>query len=376
MPDAALGSWYIAGFEGSSHRRRDGTRLDLVAATRHDRYALGDYRRMRRLGITAARESLRWHLVERTPGAFDFTPELSRMDAAASAGIVVAWDLCHFGWPDHVHPLDADFAARYATWARAAAREIRRRTSPPYWVAPQNEISFLAWCADHGLMNPPVAGHGPALKRQLVRAAIQAMDAVRDELPGVRFLHPEPLINVAVDEERPHERQRATELTEAQFEAWDLLAGRREPELGGAERYLDVLGVNFYPDNQWSADGTPLPPGSSKYLPLGQLLGQLHDRYDRDIIISETGAEDEVRAPWLRYVATEVEVARTAHVPVRGICLYPIVNHPGWEDDRHCRNGMWDYPDSAGRRRVTRELADALHASLPLHAGTPSTARG
>ena len=35
------------------------------------------------------------------------------------------------------------------------------------------------------------------------------------------------------------------------FEAWDMLSGRVQPELGGDERYLDVIGVNYYDRNQW-----------------------------------------------------------------------------------------------------------------------------
>ena len=30
-----------------------------------------------------------------------------------------------------------------------------------------------------------------------------------------------------------------------------MLCGRLWPELGGGERYLDIIGVNFYPHNQW-----------------------------------------------------------------------------------------------------------------------------
>ena len=35
------------------------------------------------------------------------------------------------------------------------------------------------------------------------------------------------------------------------FEAWDMLTGRAQPELGGKEKYLDVIGVNYYDRNQW-----------------------------------------------------------------------------------------------------------------------------
>ena len=58
------------------------------------------------------------------------------------------------------------------------------------------------------------------------------------------------------------------------------------------------------------------------------------------------------RPAWLRYMAREVFTAIAAGVPVEGICLYPILNHPGWDDDRHCYNGMFDYADAYGRREV------------------------
>ncbi|HEX2140690.1 MAG TPA: hypothetical protein VHK28_00250, partial [Candidatus Limnocylindria bacterium] len=221
----------------------------------------------------------------------------------------------------------------------------------------QNEISFLTWAGGEvGIMNPHARGRGAVLKQQLVRGAIFAMDAVRAELPGVRFLHPEPLINVATDASRPHERHQAVTATEAQFEAWDMLAGRMAPELGGADRYLDVLGANYYPDNQWALDGATLEADSPHRARLSTLLATLHERYGRDILISETGTEDGARGAWLREVSAEVDRAVGTGVPVGGICLYPVLNHPGWEDDRHCQNGIWDYPGVRGGRRAYRPL--------------------
>ena len=49
-----------------------------------------------------------------------------------------------------------------------------------------------------------------------------------------------------------------------------------------------------------------------------------------------------------------------AGVPVDGVCLYPIVNHSGWDDDRHCYNGLWDYCDEKGDREIYQPLADEL----------------
>jgi hypothetical protein len=32
------------------------------------------------------------------------------------------------------------------------------------------------------------------------------------------------------------------------------------------------------------------------------------------------------------------------------------VNHPGWVDDRHCYNGLWDYADEQGEREIYEPL--------------------
>jgi DNA-binding FadR family transcriptional regulator len=56
---------------------------------------------------------------------------------------------------------------------------------------------------------------------------------------------------------------------------------------------------------------------------------------------------------------------------VHGICLYPIVNHPGWEDDRHCYNGLWDYADADGRRAIFEPLAREIEMQQQRLAAMP-----
>ena len=50
-------SFFFAGFEGSTGWNRDGVWIDQVAATEHDRHADEDYRRIRSVGLLAARAS-------------------------------------------------------------------------------------------------------------------------------------------------------------------------------------------------------------------------------------------------------------------------------------------------------------------------------
>jgi hypothetical protein len=59
-------------------------------------------------------------------------------------------------------------------------------------------------------------------------------------------------------------------------------------------------------------------------------------------------------------MSREVFAAWAEGARIEGLCLYPIVNHPGWEDDRHCYNGLFDYADDRGVRDLYPPLAEEL----------------
>ncbi|WP_240319431.1 acyl-CoA dehydrogenase family protein [Deinococcus wulumuqiensis] len=366
-PDPFLFStFFLGGFECSTHRRPSGRRVDVIDATRHDHFAAQDYARLRAAGMAGARDGLRWHLIERVPGEYDFASARAQVRAAREQEVTVIWDLLHYGFPDFVDPFAPEFPARFAQFARAAARFLRAETRGALWICPVNEISFLAWGGGEvGYLNPFARNRGDDLKAQLVRAVIAAMDAVREVDPAARFLHAEPLIVVGHHPGRPWQAERARELHEAQFAALDMLRGHLRPDLGGHERYLDVIGVNYYPYNQWfhyegEEERESLLPGHPAHRPLPELLTGAARRYGRPLLIAETGTEGAGRGEWLSYVTGAALQARRAGAPVEGVCLYPVVNHPGWDDDRHCHNGLWDYPDARGERPADPALWDAL----------------
>ena len=146
----------------------------------------------------------------------------------------------------------------------------------------------------------------------------------------------------------------------AQYESWDMLAGYRRPELGGQARYLDILGVNHYPWNQWIYNGPEIKQGHPRYRPLRDLLAEVYARYHRPLLLSEVGTEGDGRAPWLRYVGREVRAALRAKLPIAGVCLYPITDYPGWDNERQCPTGLWGYPDAGGERPLYQPLAREL----------------
>jgi hypothetical protein len=352
-------SFFLGGFECSSHRRSDRRRLDLIASTGHDVRTADDFAQLQEHGICAARDGLRWFLVEIAPGRYDWNPVLPLLRAAEATGTQVLWDLCHYGWPDCLDVWSPAFVERFARYAAAFARLHLEETGRPPFVCPVNEISFLAWLGgDMGRMNPWAHGRGMELKRQLVRAAIAGMYAAREAVPGTHFAIIDPIIRVLPPP--GHDPRPAEEHNEAQFTAWDMLAGRVEPELGGSPDMLDVIGVNYYWNNQWLKDGEPLSLFDPRYTPLHELLAAMHKRYGRPLFLAETSIEGERRAAWLRYVGEEVRTAIRSGTPIEGICLYPVVSHAGWEDDRHCPNGLFETTLRDGRREVHAPLAAEL----------------
>jgi hypothetical protein len=163
----------------------------------------------------------------------------------------------------------------------------------------------------------------------------------------------DPAIHVVTRRNTAKDRQAAERYRQSQFEAFDMV--------GSYDHVLDIIGLNYYFHNQWHhTNRQKIPPGHKLYRPLHQILLEFHERYQRPIILAETGIEDEKRPEWFRYVSEQTLIAREMGADINGICLYPIANHPGWVDDRHCRNGLWDYADDSGHREIYEPLAEEI----------------
>ena len=358
--------FFLGGFECSCHALEDGRRLDLTSATQHDVLAELDYARARAVGLGACRDGISWVRAEPSAGRHDFSAALPLLQGARRYGVQVIWDLMHFGWPADVDLFSPRFPARFGRHAAAFARWLAGESDGLAMITPINEMSFLAWAGgDVGCMNPFASARGVELKVQLVRATMEAIDAIRAVIPGARFLQPEPAIHIVADPAEPLTWRRVECDNLLQYQAWDMLVGSVWPSLGGHPRYLDIVGVNFYPNNQFMLDGTTIWPGDPRYRPFSDLLQAVWSRYRRPMLISETGSEGEHRAPWLRAVCDECALAMQQGCEIHGITLYPVLNHPGWADDRRCENGLWDYADAHGNRELHAPLLDEMRAQSP-----------
>ena len=366
-----FGSFFLGGFEGSSLRARDGSWLDLVVATGHDVQARKDYALCRALGIRAVREVARWPTIDR--GGSLRLEDVSRLvRLGREAGLVQIWDLMHYGYPEDLDPFSAAFVDRFAAYAAAVARLVREESEGPISFTPINEPSFTAWAADVGHMAPFSPGRGMEYKRQLVRAQIAGAESIWRVDPDARIVTVDPLVRQHTPPDRPDLAAEVEHFNRlGATHGFDLLAGRSEPELGGARKYLGTLGIVYYPDNQWvySPVGAParvLKRDDLSYVPLSDLLLELHARYGGPLLIAETGSHAGARADWISYVAREAERARERGVDLQGVCLYPFVSSPDWEETTASFDaGVLDVvhrPDGRQERILTRSVGETLRA--------------
>ena len=375
IDDQTFASFFQAGFECSSHRRRDGVRLDLIRATGHDRHALNDYRQCRELGFMTLRDGLRWHLIEKSPRKYDWSSWLPMLEAAEQLGIQIIWDLFHYGSPDCVDQASPDFPKHFTDFAVAALEVHQSVTNRPPLVCPLNEINFLSWAVDDGYFPPVGPDERGWVKRQFVRTAIAAASAIKSRWPDSTIVWAEPLIHIA-----PHDRRRQTvrvarQNLQGMYEAYDWIMGLAEPELGGDRSFVDVVGWNFYPHNQWYCEGPTIPMGHHEYRPLADMLAETAERYQKPIFLSETGAEGSGKPSWLHYVCNEVRDAMERGVDVRGICWYPITAYPGWDNSRHAETGLLSTVVADGSRHVDRRLLDEFEVQRALFARSAGNRR-
>ncbi|MGE5375287.1 MAG: beta-glucosidase, partial [Bacteroidota bacterium] len=285
-------SFFLAGFESACHINKAGLRLNMLALTQHDSQVNTDYALLRSINIRTVRDGTCWPIIERG-GKFDFASFLPMLEAARQQNMQVIWNVFHYGCPDDVDIFSAVFIDRFARYCSALAHFIHEHTDRVPFYTPINEISFLSWAAGQvGYIHPYEVDRGWELKRQLIRAAIAGIEAIWQVNPKARIVQVEPLIHVVHPKGHPELAQQAEAQRASQFEAWDMMIGELEPELGGQPKYLDIMGANYYHSNQWEYPDQRLrwedTPRDERWVPLHQLLAEIYDRYRRPIFMAET----------------------------------------------------------------------------------------
>ncbi len=192
--------------------------------------------------------------------------------------------------------------------------------------------------------------------------------SIRERWPKAFITWAEPLVHIASHSHRRPEVRAAEATRQGQFESYDWILGKAEPALGGDASFADVIGLNFYPHNQWYLDGPTIPMGHHEYRPLADMLVEVAERYGKPIFLSETGAEGSARASWFHYVCSEVRDAISRGADIRGICWYPITAYPGWDNSRHAEAGLLSTITADGGRHVDERLLGEMQVQRELFA--------
>jgi len=359
-------SFFLGGFEGAVGINRRRQWFDGVSLTSHDQSLEQDYALLTSQNIFTVRESLRWPLIDKG-GSFDFSTVEALIRAGRRAGITTIYNLFHFGYPLQLNLLSGEFPKRFAEYCYQAARLISSQTDGVCYFTPVNEPSYLAWAAGEvGLFSPHLTHRGSDLKIALVRAAIQGTEAIWAGCPNARIISVDPFCRVIPSTTTKDDDRALAFNTKTVFESWDMIAGLVMPELGGSLRHLDIVGVNYYWNNQWILDEpwAPLPLDDFRRMPVRHIISAVWKRYGREIVLSETSHVGDMRQKWMRELADEVEAIRSLRIPMTGVCWYPVLEMAEWHSPgAWTQMGLWDLDHRGGslRRVPHKPVLRALH---------------
>ncbi|MDT0643953.1 hypothetical protein RM553_14035, partial [Zunongwangia sp. F363] len=294
--------------------------------------------------------------------------------------IQIIWDLCHFGYPDGLIPTHPQFPARFMALCRAFALFHNSYTGEPLLIVPINEISFLSWHSGEVRGTVPFAVNcGFDIKYHLCKAAIEGIMILKQTAPDVQILLVEPLVKIHPVGEEPVTEE-ILELNSHQFQAMDIIMGRLCPELGGSPFLGDMLGFNYYYNNQWEHKGRILPwPSEDTVLtPMYILLRDAYKRYNKPVILTETGHFGDDRSLWMEEITTECDKAISLGVDLRGLCIYPVIDRPDWDNLQSYSNcGIWDLDGDKNRiahettRTTVKRCMDFMERRLKQKTGNP-----
>lgn len=361
----------MAGFECTDKLNAFGNRVDFLELTGHYQHLADDYLALHPFNMTTVREGIRWSRVEKQPNTYDWEPVKKMMAQSKESGIQIIWDLCHFGYPDDLTPLHPMFARRFAALCRNFVMMYREiYPNDELIVTPINEVSFISWLGgDVAGTSPWCFNHGWHVKYALMRAYIEGIEAMREVDARVRIMTTEPLIHIVAPHDAAPELVATAALrNDEQFQVLEILSGAMCPELRGKPEYVDIIGVNYYFNNQWETGSNRtldwLDKAEDRTASLHQLVGDLYQRYKRPIVLSETSHPGEHRAQWMDMIADECAHIVNMQIPLWGICWYPVLDRPDWDHlDPWHRSGLWDR-DHMGANPARSVLHQPVAASL------------
>jgi beta-glucosidase/6-phospho-beta-glucosidase/beta-galactosidase len=284
------------------------------------------------------------------------------LEAGKKLGIQQIWDFCHFDLPDEINPLEDIFIERFVKYALYIHSLLRNYIKGTLYISLINEISFFSWIgADRGVWAPFLKGqrNGFLMKSQLVRAVIEATKKIKQYDNDTKFIAIDPFMRREPVGKFDAIVKRFCSYfnSHTRFEAWDMIFGYKHAHLGGNPTLVDYIGVNYYQHNQeWVKHNNNaklvydmMDWNSTDRQSLVDFLEPVYTRYNKPIIITETGSYGKYRKRWWTRLNEEVHELNNAGKEIIGVCAYPILDRPHSIGYLEEKSGLWDFDSQLHR---------------------------
>ena len=355
---------WATGIEGSCIPH---LRIDEYQWTQHDKFWRDDFKLAAKdLGCRWLRYSLCWHLIEPSPGVYDWSWADERINYARELGINLIIDLVHFGTPTWLPDAfgDVEFPAALERFSREFGK---RYSGVVRSVCPVNEPLITAlFSGDVGLWPP----HGRGLMSYMAilsrtsQAICRSVRALRETMSSVEIVLCDALEFASAVENcetcenldlikriqddvvlRNGRRHIVIDLItgridrEHPLKPWLEKNGFAAADLNWFLRNaieIDVLGLDYYCHSEMEL----YPCGDHHRQRVPERLAGLHktvrdywDRYHIPIMITETNAygDDVKRREWLNFTVEDIKRLRAEGVRVIGYTWWPLIDHLDWD---------------------------------------------
>ena len=350
---------FATGIE-NSYPMVGGKRVDEMARCGHYKHWQADFDAVTDLGINFLRYGPPIHTTWLGDGKYDWAFADAAFNDLLKRDITPIVDLCHFGVPDWVGNFqNPDFPALFARYAGAFAARFP-------WVqlyTPVNEMFICAlFSAKYGWWNEALntdRSFVTALKN-IVRANVQAMQAILDERPDAIFIQSESSEYYHAD--NPAAIGPAEVLNSLRFLSLDLNFGRRV----GSEMYQYltdngmtreeydwfmntrlkqhcIMGNDYYLTNEHrvAADGSSRASG--EVFGYDGITWQYFQRYRLPTMHTETNLADygdgQMSVDWLWKQWSSVLKVRNDGIPIVGFTWYSLTDQVDWDTALREDNG-------------------------------------
>jgi hypothetical protein len=299
------------------HRRGKLYRQDEVKLIRHDKFLEIDYQLMVSAGCVGIRDAARWYLSHPAPGVFNWNWMDRVVCMAEKYNLKLYIDLWHYGYPDWLDILAPDAPLHFAEFARQIAQ---RYPSIEHYCICNEPSLFVELGGRQGQWSPFLREENPSsFRRQISKMIIEASKAVLEVKPDALLIVPEPW---HATDNNPEDNQAAV---------LDTVLGLRDPELGGRDDLVTVIGLNHYRDST-------LPP-------FHRLLMNAQKRWPtKPLWVTETSGPPTgwQQAEWFWWMMAETRLAIMAGANISVFTWAPAISMYDWvHEKQQLHNGIW-----------------------------------